>query len=403
MADDSRRNAPPPILAFAPHPWDNHWLSRQQLLTRLAQRGWPVLYSYGPLHWWKRGTPVWQKAALLGRVERREGGVLVDCPGRFPALWPRWPAWDRRVIALTVARLLRALPDPNAPRIAMLFHPMFEPYLEWLRPERTLYHVYDVYRLMDDWSPDKSVMEERLVARADLITASSPGMARALPGQGPQKARLLPNGADARRFAQVAASLPPCPADLANIPSPRIGYVGNINSKVDLEMIDRVAEHHPGWHWVFLGPVYMNGDREREVTARMRWERLQQRPNIHFLGLKSREETPVYVAHMTVNVICYKIAADDWVVHGYPTKLHEYLATGQPVVAAPQEAILAFGDVVTIAATHEEWEAALAKAIAGNGAGTPATRRERALANTWDSRVDLLEGWLMELTGRACR
>ncbi|MBF0181247.1 MAG: glycosyltransferase [Magnetococcales bacterium] len=396
MADDSRRKTPPPILAFAPHPWDNHWLSRQQLLTRLAQRGWPVLYSHGPLHWWKRATPIWRKAPLLGQVEPRECGVLVDRPGRFPALWPKWPAWDRAATALSVARLLHALPDRHGPRIAMLFHPMFEPYLEWLRPTWTLYHVYDVYRLMDDWSPDKSAMEERLVAKADLITASSPGMARALPGLGAQRARLLPNGADARRFAQAAAD---CPADLANIPFPRIGYVGNINSKVDLEMIDHVAERHPEWHWVFLGPVYMNGDREREVTARARWERLQQRPNIHYLGLKSREETPACVAHMTVNTICYKIAADDWVVHGYPTKLHEYLATGLPVVAAPQEAILAFGDVVAIASTHQEWLAALADAIAGNGAGTPITRRERALANTWDSRVDLLEAWLLELIG----
>ncbi|MBF0342064.1 MAG: hypothetical protein HQL95_14040, partial [Magnetococcales bacterium] len=52
MERDSRSNPKPSILAMAPHPWDNHWLSRQQLLTRLAQRGWPVLYSHGPLNWW---------------------------------------------------------------------------------------------------------------------------------------------------------------------------------------------------------------------------------------------------------------------------------------------------------------------------------------------------------------
>ncbi|MBF0191187.1 MAG: glycosyltransferase [Magnetococcales bacterium] len=404
MERDSRPNPKPPILAFAPHPWDNHWLSRQQLLSRLARRGWPVLYSHGPLNWWERHARPWQQASWLGRVESREFGVGVDCPGRWPCLWDKWPVWNQGVMALHAARLARALPPHDGKRIVMLFHPMFEPYLRWLKPDWTVYHVYDVYRLMDDWSPAKDDLEARLVARADLITASSAGMARQLPAPGPERARLLPNGADALRFA--SADPAPCPADLAAIPTPRIGYVGNINPKLDLEMITTVADRHPDWHWVFLGPVYMNSPRERDRAAKAAWERLQHRPNIHYLGLKSREELPAYVRHMAVNIIAYKIAQveagspEDWVVHGYPTKLHEYLATGKPVVAAPQHALLEFSDVVRIASDPDSWESALGEAIAGQGAGTPASRRARALENTWDSRVDRLESWLNALCRR---
>ncbi|MBF0341211.1 MAG: glycosyltransferase, partial [Magnetococcales bacterium] len=347
-----------------------------------------------------RQSPAWQKAPWLGRIDARESGVRIDRPGRWPFLWDKWPLWNRQVMARHAHRLLHALPR-DRPRIVMLFHPLFEPYLAWLQPDRVVYHVYDVYRLMDDWSPAKAAMEARLVARADLISAASPGMALHLPAPGPARARLLPNGADARRFA--SADQAPCPPDLQAIPGPRIGYVGNINPKVDLEMIRSVAERHPEWHWVFMGPVYMDGLRERDRLAKAAWEGLRRLPNIHHLGLKSREELPAYVVHMAVNVICYRIARveegtpEDWVVHGYPTKLHEYLASGRPVVAAPQTALLEFADVIRIATDPDAWEEALGEAIAGHGAGTPASRRARALENTWESRTDQLENWLLEL------
>lgn len=401
MFSDSKRKTKPSILAFAPHPWDNHWLSRQQLLTRLAQRGWPVTYSYGPLNWWERHLSLWQRAPWLGTIQPKESGVLVDYPGRWPPIWPKWPAWNQAVMQLHANRLLRAQPPKKNGHIALLFHPVFEPFLQWLQPDWTLYHVYDVYRLMDDWNPAKAAMEARLVARADLITTSSMGMAQNLPLPGPSVAKVLSNGADSARFA--AATSLPCPADLARIPPPRIGYVGNINPKLDMEMIAWMATRHPDWHWVFMGPVYMNGSCEREINAKIAWEKLLLFPNIHFLGLKTRDALPAYVVHMDVNVICYKIARnttgapEDWVIHGYPTKLHEYLATGKPVVAAPQEAIKAFSDVVQLAETNAEWETALTQALTGQAVGTPTTRRATAMENSWECRVDQLEAWLYEL------
>ena len=41
--------ARPTILAFAPNEWSGPWMNRQQLLSRLAARGWPTYYSTGAL------------------------------------------------------------------------------------------------------------------------------------------------------------------------------------------------------------------------------------------------------------------------------------------------------------------------------------------------------------------
>ncbi|MBF0142370.1 MAG: hypothetical protein HQL59_02795 [Magnetococcales bacterium] len=389
----------PVIIAFAPHSWEDRWLSRQQLLSRLGRRGWPVIYSHGPLSLWDRGKPLWDNAPWIGNLAETDG-IRVDRPGRLPPAWPSHPLWDRLAHRLHGERLRRATGDGKI--LLFLFHPAFWPYTEILRPAHVVYHVYDVHSAMVNWNPRWSAWEAALVERADLITTSSEGMARTLPGAGPIKARVLHNGADSRRF--LAARDSPCPEDLAAIPHPRIGYIGTVNAKIDLGMILTLSTRRPEWHWVFIGPVMLTGERERELGVLALWEKLRQRKNIHLLGSRPREAVPAYVQHMDVNTICYRIAdtaageADDWVVHGYPVKLHESLATGRPLVAAAQESVKNhFSHVARIATTTGEWENALVEALERGGVGTPELRRAVALQNTWDERVDRLENWLLEL------
>ncbi len=393
----------PPIIALAPHPWWNHWLSRQQLLSRLGERGWPVLYSFGPLNLWSRHTPQWRECGWIGHIEQRDH-VLVDHPGRLPPLWPKYPAWDRwvtrrhaRLLKNTIAR------HGDADRlIALLFHPLFQPWLELLQPKRVAYHVYDAYHMMENWNEGKAAMERDVIERAALITTSSSGMAANLPEAGRRKARVLNNGADSVRFMKANGA--PCPADLAAIPQPRIGYVGSINPKLDLEMLLAVTERHPEWHWVFLGPLYMHGMAEKDRLAAQQWQRLLTRDNLHWLGRKSAEEMPNYLNNLDLHAICYKIArrdrgeAESWVIHGYPTKLHECLATGRPVVAAGQQVIVdQFSHVTRVADTINEWLSAIDEGLNRGGVGTPESRRAVALENTWDKRVDRLEAWLEEM------
>ncbi|MBF0455835.1 MAG: glycosyltransferase [Magnetococcales bacterium] len=390
----------PPLIALAPHPWWNHWLSRQQLLSRLGERGWPILYSFGPLSVWERHTRHWGECPWLGRVVSRDH-VLVDYPGRFPATWPKFPAWDAwysRHYALKLKKTV-ARQGGGDQLIALLFHPSFQPWLAWLKPRHVAYHVYDAYHMMDNWDQEMAIMEQSLIQRSELITTSSAGMAANLPGSGPKKARVLNNGADSARFLRGVGA--PCPQDMAAIPHPRIGYVGSINAKMDMDMILTVSEHQPDWHWVFLGQTYMNGEIPAVRSARDKWGRLLERNNVHFLGRKTAEEMPAYVNNMDVLTICYKIARVDqgesasWVVHGYPTKLHEFLATGRPVVAGSQQVIVDhFSHVVRLADDAAGWEAAIEEALTTGGVGDVASRQKVAMENTWESRVDQLERWL---------
>ena len=59
---------------------------------------------------------------------------------------------------------------------------------------------------------------------------------------------------------------------------------------------------------------------------------LEEQPNVHFLGAKTPEELVGYPAHFDACIMPYRM--DDYTKYIYPLKLHEYLASGRPVVAS---------------------------------------------------------------------
>jgi hypothetical protein len=95
--------------------------------------------------------------------------------------------------------------------------------------------------------------------------------------------------------------------------------------------------------------------------------------------------------------MCYRIDGNGWWLRGSPLKLHEQLAAGRPVVGAALDAVRPFAHVLDVVRTHEEWMAAIERALSSGGVGTPARRRAVALQNSWDRRIDVLERWLVDM------
>ena len=387
----TRAGTRPPILAFAHHPWDEQqWMNRQHLLSRLALRGWPILYCTGALDIWQRGTDVWRKASWRGS-SNPSNGVLLDCPGRWMPRWRRSAAWDDWAIRRYAGRVKRLMQITNGEGVAFLFHPTFWPYVEPLGLRYVAMHVYDTYALQSDWSHQQEKQLKALVDRADLITCSSNAMARALPHPGPEKARFLANGADVSAFS--AGGQDPCPFDLSAIPRPRIHYAGSINRKVDLNLVSAIASARPDWQWVFVGNVE-EAALLSDPDVRGGYLACRSLGNVHFLGGRESTEVPRYTYYSDVNVMCYRTRGGWW-TDIYPLKLHEYLATGRPVVSSDLESVRPFADVVAIADGLDGWLRALQRALFSEGQGTPATRLSAASANSWDQRVDQLDEWLL--------
>ena len=385
-----------PIVALAPAAWDGPWGTWNQLLSRLADRRWPTVYSNGPLSLWDRGKSDWKEARLRAGFSSLDG-VLVDRPGRVCAGWPRSDMWMRLVNRCHARHLLGGAGVRRGGKgITYVFHPAFARYMDLLDLRHVVYLPYDLYSLTADWTPQIERAEAALVRRADLVITLTNEVAQRLPGIGDKEARVLPSAVDVASYA--SGNDRPCPDDLAAVPRPRVSFVGRMTPKVDFDLVADIASERPDWHWVMVGPVLLSGavGPEAEARARAGRKRCAALPNVHFLGAKHHTELPAYMAHMDVNTMCYR-SEGGWWVFGSPLKLYEYLAVGRPVVGTPLRAVRPFAHVVDLAETREEWLSAIDRALHQGGVGTPEQRHAVALENSWDKRVDQLEAWLFEM------
>lgn len=381
----------PPLIAYSDVPWRVGWSSRHRLIAGLAGREWPTVFTSGALSLSKIGNPDWVAAPLLGRTEAVPP-LIIDRPGRLAARSFGVPTWDQMALARH-ARRMRALfaRDDGGALCSLVFHPRFWPYVERLNPSRLIYFVFDAHSLTPAWTPWLAANERELVRRADLIVGFSRGMLDLLPDDGPTRARELPTGVDAPRFEAADAST--VPVDLAAVPSPRIGYVGRINQKLDIDLVARLADADTSRHWVFIGPLTGVDDNAAFLLS---WRAALARPNIHHLGAKPHEEVPAYMRHMDVNIMCYRDAGGWW-KHCHPLKMHEYLAAGRPVVSSSLATVMAFREVIDIVSNDTEWMRAIDRALTSGGIGDPASRRAVARANSWESRVDELDRWMLDI------
>lgn len=371
-------------------------MNRQQLLSRLGHRGWPIVYSTGALNLWHRGSKEWRAAPLVAH-QREMDGVRVDLAGRFLPVWPSRTRYSTWAIARYCASLKRRSAFlKKREGIAYVFSPEFLPYARALGCRYLVYHVVDDYAQTPGWTPQLEEMEGALVARADLlIGAAAPMLARLRPS-GSVRQRVLHNGADAAAFARGVTL--PCPTDLERIPQPRICYTGRLNRKVDFNLIYAIAHVRPAWQWILIGPVSEGaGDPARDPLFAEAFAACRHLPNVHFLGEKPVDVLPRYVGHADVNVMCYRTDSGGWWNSVYPLKLHEYLASGKPVISAPLASVQPFAHVVEIASSVADWISAIERALSHGGLATPGQRLAIANENTWDLRVDQLEQWLCEM------
>jgi hypothetical protein len=100
---------------------------------------------------------------------------------------------------------------------------------------------------------------------------------------------------------------------------------------------------------------------------------------------------------LDVCLLCYR--TDNWGRWVQPIKAYEYLACGRPVVSAPIDAALDFGDLVAIA-QRGSWVAAIEATLAADGPAAAQRRIDYARRNTWDQRVADLVAQIEEALAR---
>jgi UDP-galactopyranose mutase len=204
--------------------------------------------------------------------------------------------------------------------IAWYYTPMALDYTRHLDPTLAVYDCMDELSLFRGAPARLIENEEELFRRSHLVFTGGVSLFEAKRRQH-DRVFPFPSSVDSEHFAK-ARRLPDSAEDQIGIARPRLGYAGVIDERIDIDLIGRIAEARPDWQIVMLGPV-----------VKIDPATLPRRANIHWLGMKSYQQLPVYFAGWDVAMMPFAI--NDATRFISPTKTPEYLAAGLPVVSTP--------------------------------------------------------------------
>jgi teichuronic acid biosynthesis glycosyltransferase TuaH len=216
--------------------------------------------------------------------------------------------------------------------------------------------------------------ERRVAAGADLVVAANPTVADTWRNRGLDPL-LVPFGADVDAYLGIERA--PLPSDVC-LPGPVAGFVGRINDRTDLRLLESIADR--GRSLLLVGP-------KDPTFEPRRFDALQRRPNVRWVGQKPFDALPGYLRVIDVGVVPYR---DSPFNRGsFPLKTLEYLAAGRAVVATDLPAIRWLAtDLVRIAAGPGAFADQVDRLLAQPRTPTVLARRQEfAARHSWARRA----------------
>ena len=357
------------IVVFSHLRWDFVFQRPQHLLTRLA-RHYRIVIVEEPMH----------DPQGPSRLERSSPQANITvCRPRTPL---DVPGFHDDQIALVAPLLADLLPAGTRP-IVWFYTPMALPLLKELDPRLVVYDCMDELASFKKAPRQLLQRESALLNLADLVFAGGPSLYEAKRHRH-ANAHCFPSSVDVDHFRQARGAVASHP-DQEAIPHPRLGFYGVIDERVDLELVGALADSHPDWQLVLVGPV-----------VKISEEDLPRRPNIHYLGQRDYRDLPAFLAGWDVCLMPFAINEATRFIS--PTKVLEYMAAELPIVSTPiADVVGPYGGVVAIADGADAFAAACAAALALDDAGREAkaaAMREQVARTSWERTAQAMASLL---------
>ena len=317
------------------------------------------------------------KSVLRGRVPVKPG-MSVYSPFAPPVRFGR--TFLHRALSLQVRSAARAMGFRRP--LVWVACPSAMEVVESLDPVAVVYQRTDRYEEYPGVNRAQVESQDAILkARADLTLFCSSAVMEQERAQC-QRAVFADHGVDFSHFA-AAGDVQRGLAELASVPSPRIGYIGNLEPhRVDHALLEHVARALPQMHFVIVGP----GTLSESVAAL---------PNVHRFPQQPYERVAQFMAACDVLIMPW--CDNAWIHACNPIKLKEYLAVGRPVVSTPFDELRRYTGFVRIAAGAEKFIEAIRVAL--RDGDDPRRLRSRVQEETWTAKARLVIDALRNSTG----
>lgn len=256
-----------------------------------------------------------------------------------------------------------------------------------------VYHATEDYFVGEYFGVPPTFVEplRGMLPHLDLLVACSPGVMESYVRNGPYSGPglVLPNGCDSAFYAPAEADVPA----LAAGRDERVAfYQGNINNRLDWELLHGLARALPDWTLRFAGRV--------DPQAEANWAKLLARPNVEHLGMLDPEGIRAWAHRSTVGLIPF-VENEYHITRMLPLKAFEYVACGLPVASIPIRSLAAHPELFRLASGAGEFARALRElAPLANEPSFVYSRIRAAGLHSYDVRFDELSGALAQAMGR---
>lgn len=388
------------ILCLSTQAWFAHWTPVQQVMQRLAPENRIIHVEpfHPPLAWLKKSNSV-----LKRELRRERQPVLRQVADNVFTYRPRYPYLPFNMRSRVVEKL--NAPMYKAELISLL--KKFDAREFWLwaffgqnASVLNLNYKHFIYDCADDYPPYFPRQSEKkfvnkidaeFCRRADIVFVGSEPL-RIKKIDFNSRTFVVNHAADVAHFMKAAADETVVPKDLEAIPHPRLGFVGMMDAiRFDVELIRKLAEN-PLYQIVIVGDFVG----ELKVT-------LPAQPNIHLLGMKAISELPSYLKGLDICLMPYQV--NETTRYIYPLKLHEYMATGKPVVSTMIPAVESFREVIYVADSAGDFVESVARALKESDVDLKLKRREIAQRHSWEHhvkrKIELINSQLNDEPSRA--
>ncbi len=162
------------------------------------------------------------------------------------------------------------------------------------------------------------VQERRAVDRADVVTALSPLLAGRWSALRGAPVPLIPNGLHASESQHASLA----PGTSGDLPRPVVGLVGRLNARIDMDLIEAIAD--AGFSLLVVGPHDLRWEPQRFTT-------LTARPRVKYVGRVTQDEVPAYIAATDIGITPY--VDNPFNRASFPLKTLDYISAGRQAVS----------------------------------------------------------------------
>jgi len=325
------KRVPENLLVFSHLRWDFVFQRPQHLLTRFA-REFNVYFFEEPIH------DVAEDGESYLSISKRDDKLWV--------LVPHLPQGISKKENVSLQKLILKsfLKDKSLSDFIFWYYtPMALEFSRDYFPNLTIYDCMDELSAFKNAPTELSYLEKELLTRADVVFTGGHSLYEAKKHQH-QNIHPFPSSIDKEHFAQARNKIEQ-PADQAHLTGKKLGFYGVIDERFDYKLIGEAASMRPEWDFVLIGP-----------TVKINPEILPKNTNIHYLGGKSYNELPAYLAGWDLAMIPFLLNESTRYIS--PTKTPEYLSAGIPVVSTPiRDVVKPYGklNLVSIVSNAKEF------------------------------------------------